>query len=347
MIPKSLNTIKWFVDKTSIERNEPGIVHSYIASLATALNYKTDNFDPIWLMGASGFAFRIWINEMMCPSAMSIFDFKTILSEAIKQSGFHNQYYSRLWNEEVIEEEVRLKAHASIIDGLENNSPAIVWDLKEAEWGLIIGYDKDRCSYSALSNTGEKLVFPYNKLGKNGIDILSVAIPTKPNESSKDEVISNSLKTAVAHAEQNEWTERPKYQNGLLAYDMWSQIFDRWALLVESGGIKNIGVDLVSLAKYYSSHYFSARCYARDYLRKISNGNKNLIKAAEFYDKVAENLLEVWKQSPDKIEPEITILKSISQNITNAKLFESDGIGYIKKYFENLNKKSPRQSEGL
>jgi len=334
MATKFLDKINWFIDNSSNEINKPGIIHSYMASLATALNYKSNSFDPAWLMGASGFAFRIWINETMCPSAMSIFDFRTILPEAVENAGHKCHYFSRLWDETDIEEEKRVEAQSAIIKGINDDCPAIVWDIHEAEWGLLIGYNDDKARFSALSNSGQPVYLLYNKLGKNGIDILSVSIPAEANKKSKEEIITTSLKTAVKHAEQNEWTERPKYENGLLAYDMWAQIFDRWALLIESGGIKNIGVDLVSFARYYSSHYASARCYARDYLNQISDGNNDLIQAADSYKKVADCLLEVWKQSPDRIDPEINLLRSISQNIKDTKSSEEEGIAYIKKYLK-------------
>jgi hypothetical protein len=335
MASKILKNIKWYIDLSSKEKKEPGIVHSYMASLATAINYKTENFDPAWLMGTSGFAFRIWINEIMCPSAMSIFDFNTILPEAIEQVGYHNQYINRLWDEGDKEEERRLAAHRAIINGIEDDCPSVVWDVEGAEWGLIIGYNDDNGTYSAFSGSGKPAELPYEKLGRNGIDILSVATPTELNERSREEIIINSLKTAVAHCEQREWTERPKYENGLLAYDMWTQIFDRWALLVETGKTKNVGVDLVHFARYYSSHYASARCYARDYLCNISNGNENLKKASASYEKVSSLLKKVWIHSPDKLDAEADFLRSLFQSIKDAKSYEEEGIAYIKEYLKS------------
>jgi hypothetical protein len=335
MASKIIENIKWFTDLSSKERKEPGIVHSYMASLATAINFKTGNFDPAWLMGTSGFAFRIWINEIMCPSAMSIFDFNSILPEAIEQSGYHIQYISRLWDEGDKEEEKRLEAHETIISELENDCPSVVWDVEGAEWGLIIGYDDHDSTYSALSGSGKPVRLPYEKLGRNGIDILSVAIPTEPNKRAREKIITNSLKIAVAHSEQKEWTERPKYENGLLAYDMWAQIFDRWVLLVDAGRTKNVGVDLVHFTRYYSSHYASARCYARDYLCNISNGNEHLKKASEAYKNVALHLKKVWLQSPDKLDAEADLLRSLSQNVKDAKASEEEGIAYIKEYLKS------------
>ena len=83
---KALTDLAWYRDPDPDAAGEPGIVHSYVASLATALNYIDGRLDPAWLLGASGFAFRIWVNEVMCPSAMSVFDWRRILPEAVEQA---------------------------------------------------------------------------------------------------------------------------------------------------------------------------------------------------------------------------------------------------------------------
>ena len=138
MSGKSLKGIEWYRDISAINRKEPGIVHSFAGSLAAAVNYVRGNVDPAQLMGDSGFAFRIWVNQTMCPSAMSIFTWKTILPDAVEQAGYVCRYYDRMWGEEALEEERRMKAQEAVIRAIEQGIPAIVWDIAEAEWGLII-----------------------------------------------------------------------------------------------------------------------------------------------------------------------------------------------------------------
>ena len=74
----------------------------------------------------------------------------------------------------------------------------------------------------------------FGKLGQNNIKILSVAIPGEPNQRSREEIIHNSLRAAVAHAEQKEWADRPDYANGLPAYDMWALTHERWAMILDA-----------------------------------------------------------------------------------------------------------------
>ena len=94
-----LKNTSWYVDPKAEEKGEPGLCNTFIASVATALQRMGVAVDPSWLMGTSGFAFRILVNEIMCPSAMSVFDWSAILPEAMEQADYHCIYVSRLWHE--------------------------------------------------------------------------------------------------------------------------------------------------------------------------------------------------------------------------------------------------------
>jgi hypothetical protein len=333
MNKKKLENIKLFTDMNAINNNEPGIYHSYMVCLATALNYIMGDLDPVWLMGSSAFAFRIFINEIMCPSAMSVFSFKEVLPKAIEQAGYNCIYVQRMWDETDKEEIKRKEAHSLILEGLERGVPAIVWDLCETEWGLIIGYNDEQELYYILSHEGKESSLNFNKLGRNGIDILSVAIPGKQSLDNRDERIINSLKIAVSHAEGKEWIdERPKYQNGIAAFDLWASIFEKWAWIVDAGKDNMIKLDTLDFAGYYAGHYYSARCYARDYLKQIAKGNKYLQKASTVYSIVAEYLKPLWLYFSENKKPDSEILKSFAQNIINAKSSEKEGIELIKTY---------------
>jgi hypothetical protein len=332
MAEKKILDIEWYRDETSIKNDEPGIVHSFAASLATCLNHISTDFDPIRFMGSSAFAFRIFANETLCPSAMSIFDWTTVLPEAVRQSGYNCRHVSRLWHEGGREKERRELAHQLMLESINDNTPSVVWDINEREWGLIIGYDDDRMEYITMANRGGILSLPYEKLGRNGIDILSVITPFGPNDRTGDEKKDNSLRAIVAHAEQKEWTDRPAYQNGLAAYDQWALLFDRWAMIVDEGKTDNIKTDIVSNSNYYSSHYASARCYARDYMKMISNGNSQLTKAADAYEIVASLLKAVWKMSPGEKNIPADELQIISKHIWDARRAEEEGVNFIKDY---------------
>jgi hypothetical protein len=329
---RKLPDIKWFVDREADESGEPGIFHSYMASLATALNYVEGDLDPVWLVGSSAFAFRIWVNEVICPSAMSIFEWDAILPEAVEQMGYRCAYVSRLWHEESQKDERRKEAHTKITDAIDRGIPAVAWDVAYVEWGLIIGYDDDAKAYDTFTTRGELSTLRYDRLGQNGIDVLSVAIPDRPNGRERPEIIARSLAAAVAHAEQREWTERPRYQNGLAGFDLWALTFDRWAMIAGAGRCENLSPDVPKHAAYYAGHYYSARCYARDYLKAIADGNERLKEAVSAYERVASSLEPVWNALKDEKEPDCKTLASLARSVRDAKTAEEQGLAAIKEY---------------
>ncbi len=324
-----IKDLEWFSDSQATKAREPGIQHSYLASVATVLNYVRPGFDPVWLMGVSGFAFRISVNEIMCPSAMSIFSWKALLPEAVEQAGYDCRHICRLWDEEEVREARQVEAREAIIESIDNGVPAVAWDMYESEWGVIVGYDTAEEAYLVLTHTGESISLPYRKLGQNGIDILSVITIGKPNGRSRKESISRALAAAVAHADQREWTDRPEYQNGLLAYDSWATLFDRWSKIVEKADPDRIGVDLCAYAQYYASHYYGARAYAREFLNDIAGRNPVLHQAASCYGTVAERLEPVWRNSPKSKNPNPRILRELALAIREARDAEAEGIAFL------------------
>ncbi|MCB2213298.1 hypothetical protein KQI52_14385 [bacterium] len=324
--------LELFRDESAINRGEPGLVHSYMKCLATAMQAVGDGNGPAWWMGASGFAFRIWTCDTLCPSAMSMFDFNTILPQAIEQLGYKPVYISRLWDQQKQEARKRMEAHKHIVAAVDKGVPSIVWDLHEAEWGLITGYDDGRDAYFTITHDGHTSTMPYENLGQNGIDILAVSIPGDANDLSREEAIDKSIRIAVNHATQNEWADRPDYQNGFAGYDQWALVYERWGLLIDGGQIENIGVPIHEYAKYYAAHYYSARSYAREYLNLISNHDPDLANAATKYAQVADQLRYLWTEAPDSPTPNRQLLDDFVARLHNAKRLEAEAVEALKMY---------------
>ncbi|MFZ5980400.1 MAG: hypothetical protein ACOYVF_07180 [Candidatus Zixiibacteriota bacterium] len=341
-----IENINWYRDSKAEEKQEPGIRHSFVSSLATVLNHIDGHLEPSWLMGSTAFAFRIFVNDTFCPSAMSIFDWTAILPEAVEQMGHDCYYISRLWDESEHEADRRRQAQELICTAIDSGVPAVVWDIADAEWGVITGYDDRAQIYNTLTCKGEEAELKFDRLGLNGINILSVTIPGGSNGRSREDIILNALKAAVDHAEQKESIQLPEYKDGFEAYDYWSNIFESWATLSKAGKDNNIGVDIYSFAEYYASHYYSARCYARNFLEQIKNDNDRLEKAFQAYKKVADFLKPVWEKTPKVNSHGIELLKSHANNIQNAKKAEEEGIGHIKDYLARTGG-APRASISL
>lgn len=323
MAQSELGDVAWYHDMVGKRRGEPGILFSFMGALASALDYAGRPVDPAWLMGASAFAFRLWVNKVMCPSAMSVFDWSSLLPEAIEQAGYYCSYVSRYWHEGEFERERRELAHSEIIRGIERGMPAIAWDVDIPEWGLVTGYDDATQTYATLSCQGRVSRMPYHELGHREIKILSVAIPGEPNGRPRRDVILNSLRAAVRHADQQEWMQRPDYQDGLPAYDLWSAIVD--------SDDPAISFDF---SRYYAGHWFGARCYARDYLAAICEDDTNLLAALVAYGRVAECLAPVWQTFSNDGKPLSEVRRELAERIRGAKAEEERGIQSLRRYVE-------------
>jgi len=324
MAARILDNIAWYVDSAAKGKGEPGLYNTYMASLATALDYVGDKVDPAWLMGTSAFAFRTLVNEVMCPSAMSVFSWEPILPETVEQASRCCIYIGDVSGDRATREEKTAKAHQEIRKAIDRGVPPIVWDLQIPEWGLIIGYDDGTRNYSTLTGHEEIGTTPFDSLGQKNVKLLSVAILGEPNSRSREQIILSSLRTAVRHAEQKEWQDRPKYIDGPAAYDLWASI-------IEPG--KNDKTNF-GFAKYYAGHYFAARAYARDYLSQIADGNETLLKAASAYGRAASFLKPAWHRFSAEEKPSDDVLASLAQSIRKAKTAEEEGIALVREYLE-------------
>ncbi|MFH2054631.1 MAG: hypothetical protein ABIJ61_01620, partial [bacterium] len=114
MVFKNSLDVRWTEDDRARAIGEPGLAHSFVRSLATVLNHLEGDLDPTWFMGGSAFAFRIWIAENLCPSAMSVFDWSRILPEAAAQYGYESVHIGRFWGESAIEAERQQQAQQAI-----------------------------------------------------------------------------------------------------------------------------------------------------------------------------------------------------------------------------------------
>lgn len=81
-----------------------------------------------------------------------------------------------------------------------------------------------------------------------------------------------------------------------------------------------------------------ARCYARDYLRALADGEKRLAPAARAYTDVAAALRPVWRRALDleagKAPPDAVVLTSLAERIRCARGAEAEGIDRLREYLE-------------
>jgi hypothetical protein len=321
---KRLENVTWQQDTIASEKGEPCTSHSFVAALATALHTMGAPIDFAWLNGVSGFAFRTWVHEDLCPSAMSMFDWDQLLPEAVAQAGFDCTYVSRMWHESEVEAERRAEAHAQIVAGIGRGAPAIVWDIGIPEWGVIFGYDDVIGNYDTLSVFGQTGTLPYSQLGRREIRILSVMVPGARNNRTRDEIIRNALQVALRHVDGQEWMDRPQYEDGPRALTYWARALDP----DEKRAVN------WEFSEYYASLFAAGRCYARDFLASIADGDETLLAASAAYARAAKALMTLWEAFKVDKQPADDVRRRLVDALRNAKRDEEKAIRQVRAYVE-------------
>lgn len=294
---------------------------SFTHMLASSLNHAGCPLSHEYITGASGFAFRIWVEtKTQCPSAMSVFDFD-LLKKGVELAGYDCVHVSRLWHEEAVEAERREKAHRAIIKAVNEGIAPVVWDVGIPEWGVIVGYDEEAQTYDTISAAGERDRMAYAQLGRREIPILSVAIPAGRRKREPIELARDTLRTAVDHAHGREWTERPAYESGLAAYPAWAELVRS----VDQTGFPS---------KYYVCTYASLRRSAAAYLSELSEYDTSLQAAADAYTRVSQALSEAQAVRLNTDFPTSRLLDALHSLILCAYTAEQEGVVLLEQWLD-------------
>ena len=251
-----LDNVEWHLDAAAEDPIPTCYLHSYTKAALTAIQAQEGQVDPVWVVGASGMAFRIWAHCELCPSATSVFD-RSLLPQGVKNAGWHCDYHSRVWHEETVARQRQEVAHKAIVEALQEGKVPICWDIGIPEWGVIVGYDDEVREYSAISALGQPAQLKYEQLGQRDIPILSVTIIEGSSNADRRQAALNSLKTAVSHAEQGEWLKRRRTRT--VGRMRRGQLSERLA----HGGEQR-------MLRYYAGTYLAARYYARRYMDLVT-----------------------------------------------------------------------------
>ena len=329
-----------YTQKPSTET--PGIWQTFVGSIACVHKTMGRDVDPAWLMGITGFAFRAIAQIEMTLSTVQWFDWETVCPEAIEQCGWQCVHVSH--RGDAGSEEKRREAHREIVNAIDRGVPAIAWDIGDFEWGVLVGYDDERQSYDALSCSNmvdwQAERSEYAELSGNFLKCLEAVIPGPPNGRPREEIVLRSLRTAITHAEGMEWAASPKSPHwpsetvhGLAAFRCWAEAVERRMKAGQKWG------DPLCL------HIFSARFYARDYLRMIMGEDPDLREAHTAYRTEVDVLTPVWQaaltrrragESEDEYQPPAGSIPEFVDRIREAGRAEASAVGALRRYVHRV-----------
>ena len=229
----------------------------YLVSLANCLSASLrcgvyeEYADDI--IATSGFAFRMWVDAGLCPSATSIWEFKK-QKQWVESGGLTCDYVERMWGEDNIKEERRIHGIEIIKKSVDSGIAAVVWDISGGEWGLVTGYDDETRTLYTLKIFGNESEVPYEKLGQLDLPILSVLTVTGKTNKTKADIIADTQKLALSHLRGEEWCDNAK---GISAYDTLIDFIE-----------EKLTVDTVWNLEYYLGTYAALKWYAWKFFEK-------------------------------------------------------------------------------
>lgn len=230
-----------------------GYLFSFAKSLAAVVKNSpyAERFEDI--IATSGFAFRMWVDRELCPSATSIWAFAE-QKRWVENGGLCCGYVERLWGEDAIEEERRKQAVEMIKKSIDQGIGAVSWDISGCEWGVVTGYDDGEGVFYTLKINGSEDKVPYDRLGKMEMPILSVLTICGQQEKAQEEITAGMLAIARAHLAGEEWCDNAK---GLAAY----------AALI-SFVKEKLNAETAWNLEYYLGTYAGLKYYALKYFEK-------------------------------------------------------------------------------
>lgn len=260
------------------------------------------------IIAASGFAFRMWVDGGLCPSATSIWEFKKQKSW-VESGGLTCDYVERMWGEDNIEEERRVHGIEIIKESVDSGVAAVVWDISGGEWGLVTGYDDETKTLYTLKISGCESEVLFDRLGQLDLPILSVLTVTGKTDKSRADIIADTKKLALSHLRGEEWCDNAK---GILAYDALIDFVE-----------EKLTVDTVWNLEYYLGTYAALKWYAWKFFEKYGES-----ELAEIYKSVYmfwQSAFDAKKKNEDIIFNELT-RKSISDFLRRAKASEEKAL---------------------
>jgi hypothetical protein len=292
-------------------QDSTGYLFSFAKSLSAAVKNSPYSEKAEDIIATSGFAFRMWVNTDLCPSATSIWGFDG-QKPWVENGGLTCDYVGRYWSQDHIEKEKQLEAIKNIKNSIDRGIPAISWDISVPEWGLITGYDDDIQMFSTLAINAEKadptspayyiVQMPYDALGKRELPILSVLTITGSSDKTKEAILYDTMKLAVNHLNGGEWCDNAK---GLDAYPALIRIFDENPDIASSWN-----------SEYFLGTYGALKKYAYKYFEKAGKA-----ELAELYSAVFNSWMEAFKikTNEDATSPTVrtrivSLLKSAYEN---------------------------------
>jgi hypothetical protein len=217
---------------------------------------------------------------------------------------------------------------------IDRSLPCYGWELDEAEYYVINGYDDEGYCFSGPSVGSGEGTKEWQELGDTAIGQLAV-FSIKPRQAAEDtKTIKESIECVLYHAKNpKEWIF-PKYKAGL-------EGFDNWIHALETGTAMKMGM------AYNAGCWAECRGFGVQFLKEAKeriNGKTGSLfnEAAEHYEAVHENLQKVSELFPlplNRSTDTITdseLSQTAIKHLRDARKAEEAGLKMLEKIYSEL-----------
>ncbi len=240
-----------------------------------------------WLYGGSGHAFVINIQQQLCPSGPTAWNYEMIFKLGTNLGFRVSSVFGSRDDSDFFQK--RLKAWIHVCNCIDANIPCYGWELIHPEFYVINGIQDDNYIFDGPGCNSHNCAKPWFELGNTDIGIIEVmSIDTIDIADSKD-VLCDALSFALRHASKpGKWA--------LSGYYTGPKAFDVWADALEQGSANRTG------NAYNAAVWAECRQEAAAFLSeaklKINKAASAFDQAIKAYSEVADKLNDISRRFP-------------------------------------------------
>jgi len=262
---------------------------SYIGAVQGVLNDAGMGPWEYWrLMGETGMAFHMVMNEACCISSVTVYDWTATHSAALTNIGVLSEVYQALPGTPTYDAACR-RALVNIKRSIDNGVGVVLWGVDTGEFGVVYGYDDEDgilLTSGCWGSRGRPIL--YENVGRSfpGAPILHYQIMLERVPTDEREAARGALLYYVDLMERTGHIA-PGYRAGLLAYD-------NWITALQTEGFDQTG------CRYATFVYTEARECAARYVAHLAESERTLEPAAASFRRTAdiyEQMMAVLGQS--------------------------------------------------
>ncbi|TMV51610.1 RNA polymerase sigma factor [Paenibacillus mesophilus] len=215
------------------------------------------------VMGATGHAFRIKVASDIGVSGPYAYDWTTALRDGFRHLGYSVSVFGGAGMQLERPDEL-IAAMDELFVSLEKAVPVVAWNVSNAEFGIITGFDDDKRAWTVTDTSAADKLLPYSKLGRLHEDTeWFAAVPGRRIVADRAESLCGLFMNTARHirggGEDGGSRKSDLYGiGGSEAYRTWIRLLDRQSLSDPLG------------AAYNAAVVHEARKHAASYLRGLS-----------------------------------------------------------------------------